>query len=155
MGPDLQPAQPPNSEHQEANPATSSGRFSLPVGIKINTWNIGETQKGPRTPTTPSVYTPSEYSRLGSTPGTNRKRSRNTPRDPPGQPHSSSVPGIFPGWGMGPTAGQQFWQQPPWYPSYWMPPPWQFPGQVNAQEPAMQHPQLPARLVVQFNFLST
>ena len=156
-GPDLQPAQPPNPEHQEPNPATSSsGRFSLPVGIKVNTWNIGETHKGPRTPSTPSVYTPSEYSRLGSTPGITKKRSRNTPREPrypPGQPSSSSVPGFFPGWGMGPTAGQQLWQQPPWYPSYWMPPPWQFPGPVNAQEPPreMQPPQLPAWLVVQFS----
>ena len=154
MGPDLQPAQAPNSmQNKEPNPAASSSRFSLPVGIKVNTWTIGESHTGPRTPSTPSVY-----SKLGSTPGTYKRRYRSTPREPrepPGHHYSSS--GFFPGWGVGPMAGQQLWQQPPWYPSYWMPPPWQFPGPMSAQDPArtMQLPQPPAWLVVYFSFLYT
>ena len=154
MGPDLQPAQAPNSmQNKEPNPTASSSRFSLPVGIKVNTWTIGESHTGPRTPSTPSVY-----SKLGSTPGTYKRRHRSTPREPREPPgHHYSASGFFPGWGVGPMAGQQLWQQPPWYPSYWMPPPWQFPGPMSAQDPArtMQHPQPPAWLVVHFSFLYT
>ena len=147
MGPDLQPAQPVNSQ-QGYEPASilatssSGGRMSLPVGIKVKTWEVDETHKGPRTPSTPSVYS-------RSTPSTKGRRSGKVARDLE-QPSSSNM---VPGWGMGPMAGQQFWQQPPWYPSYWMPPPWQYPGPVVApqqQASVMQYP-LPAWLVVHFS----